>query len=146
MSTGREVLPWLKVRALLVAGLVLGMWARAMEGWVVSTLLRNEWYGEVEVRYAGKGAWRCEMRDGWKGGVQFIVVVSLLVGSMSAGAAAALCVKTTLPGALTLRPACLKVEIQIGSFDGQVLQFSGINVQIVDGSGDTGGQPTGAGI
>jgi hypothetical protein len=54
-------------------------------------------------------------------------------------------VKTTLSGALTLRKGCLTDEMQIGSFNGQVLQFSGINVQIVDGSGDTAGPTDGRG-
>src|SRR5215813_3638830 len=59
--------------------------------------------------------------------------------------AAALCVKTTLTGALTLREVCRSDEMQIGSFDGSVLQWIGINVQIVDGSGNTGGPPNGRG-
>lgn len=77
--------------------------------------------------------------------VQLLVVVGLLSGIESAAEAAALCVRATLTGALILRPACRVDEIQIGTFDGTVLQFSGINVQIVDGSGETGGAPNGLG-
>src|SRR5437867_657055 len=53
----------------------------------------------------------------------------------------ALCIKSSLNGSLKLRATgiCKATEIQIGSFDGTTLQFSGINVQIVSGSGTTDG-------
>jgi hypothetical protein len=42
-------------------------------------------------------------------------------------------------------PACKPTEIQIGHFDGTTLQFTGINVQIVSGSGSTEGAVNGKG-
>src|SRR5262245_32692984 len=52
---------------------------------------------------------------------------------------AALCVKNTLKGSIKLRAdtPCRSSEIQIGSFDGATIQFSGVNVQIVSGAGTT---------
>jgi hypothetical protein len=46
-----------------------------------------------------------------------------------------------------MRPTgiCKSSEIQIGSFDGTTLQFSGINVQVVSGSGATDGALNGKG-
>ncbi len=41
--------------------------------------------------------------------------------------------------------ACKKTEIQIGHFDGTTLQFTGINVQILSGSGATDGALNGKG-
>jgi hypothetical protein len=76
---------------------------------------------------------------------QLMVVVSLISGTGLAAEAAALCVPRSLSGSLTLRAVCLSTERQIGSFDGTVLQFIGINVQILDGSGNTGGTPNGRG-
>jgi hypothetical protein len=59
----------------------------------------------------------------------------------------ALCIKNTLNGSLKLRATgtCKSSEIQIGSFDGTTLQFSGINVQVVSGSGATSGTVNGKG-
>lgn len=59
----------------------------------------------------------------------------------------AVCIKKTLNGSLKLRSAgiCKPSEIQIGSFDGTTLQLTGINVQIVSGSGATDGAVNGRG-
>src|SRR5207244_9575129 len=59
----------------------------------------------------------------------------------------ALCIKATLNGSLKMRATgiCKSSEIQIGSFDGTTLQFSGINVQIVSGSGTTDAAVNGKG-
>jgi hypothetical protein len=59
----------------------------------------------------------------------------------------ALCIKNTLNGSLKLRATgiCKSKEIQIGSFDGTTLQFSGINVQVVSGAGKTDGAVNGKG-
>lgn len=60
----------------------------------------------------------------------------------------ALCISAKLNGPLKLRASgvCKEgKEIQIGSFDGATLQFSGINVQIVSGSGTTSGTVNGKG-
>ena len=64
-----------------------------------------------------------------------------------AHAVSALCIRTTLNGTLHFRAlgACRPGEIQIGSFDGTTLRFTGINVQIVSGSGTTDGPVNGKG-
>ena len=59
----------------------------------------------------------------------------------------ALCLPNTLNGQLKVRATgvCKSHEIQIGSFNGTTLQFSGINVQVVSGSGTTDGPVNGKG-
>src|SRR5262245_57770583 len=81
------------------------------------------------------------------GAIAAVTAVLGLTGVIVADVdAAALCVNKNLNGSLNLRPnKCQQNELQIGSFDGTTLQFSGINVQIVDGSGDTGGPTNGLG-
>ena len=81
--------------------------------------------------------------------VRAIVVATLSVGWVASSARAvtgALCIRNTLNGPLRLRAtACRSNELQIGSFDGTTLQFSGINVQVVSGSGATRGAVNGKG-
>jgi hypothetical protein len=59
----------------------------------------------------------------------------------------ALCIKNTLDGSLKMRSmgTCKSTEIQIGSFDGTTLQLTGINLQIVSGSGATDAAVNGKG-
>lgn len=59
----------------------------------------------------------------------------------------AVCISSTLNGTLRIRATgvCKSHEIQLGSFDGTTLQFSGINVQVVSGSGATDGPVNGKG-
>ena len=59
----------------------------------------------------------------------------------------AICISAKLNGSLKMRAtgACKATEIQLGSFDGTTLQFSGINVQVVSGSGTTAGAVNGKG-
>ena len=58
-----------------------------------------------------------------------------------------ICIKNTLNGSLKMRAPgpCKATEIQLGSFDGTTLQFSGINVQIVSGAGSTDAPVNGKG-
>jgi hypothetical protein len=51
----------------------------------------------------------------------------------------AICISAKLNGSLKMRATgvCKTTEIQLRSFDGTTLQFSGINVQVVSGSGAT---------
>lgn len=81
-----------------------------------------------------------------------LVTASLLPAAVSISPTwaqtAPICVKATLKGPLKLRGAgssCKPSEIQIGSFDGATIQFSGVNVQIVSGSGATHGPVNGTG-
>jgi len=59
----------------------------------------------------------------------------------------AICISNKLNGSLKMRATgtCKAKEIQLGSFDGTTLQFSGINVQVVSGSGATSGAVNGKG-
>src|SRR5262245_12285497 len=60
----------------------------------------------------------------------------------------AICISAKLNGAIKLRASgtCKAgKEIQLGTFDGTTLQFTGINVQIVSGSGTTTGTVNGKG-
>src|SRR6185436_8320675 len=63
-----------------------------------------------------------------------------------------MCVKFNLRGSLKFRgptaagpAACKPTEIQLGTFNGETLQLTGINLQIVNGTGSTyassGGNP-----
>ena len=74
-----------------------------------------------------------------------LMVVGLLGGLGSAAKAAVLCVKTSLTSSIELRSAWLSDERRIGSLSSSLLQFRGLNVQIVDGTGDTGGTLNGRG-
>ena len=67
--------------------------------------------------------------------------------TLAHAATGALCIKGTLNGSLKMRATgtCKSGEIQLGSFDGTTLQFNGINVQIVSGSGTTDGPTNGKG-
>jgi hypothetical protein len=69
------------------------------------------------------------------------------VPSLAHAVTGALCIKSTLNSSLKMRATgiCKSSEIQIGSFDGTTLQFSGINVQVVSGSGATDGALNGKG-
>lgn len=60
---------------------------------------------------------------------------------------ASICIKNTLKGTLKFRAGtpCKASEIQIGSFDGTTIQFSGVNLQVVSGSGATDGTVNGTG-
>jgi hypothetical protein len=63
------------------------------------------------------------------------------VPSLAHAVTGALCISAKLNGPLKLRATGICKagnEIQIGSFDGTTLQFSGVNVQIISGSGGTG--------
>jgi hypothetical protein len=59
----------------------------------------------------------------------------------------AICISSKLNGSLKMRATgtCKATEIQLGSFDGTTLRFSGINVQVVSGSGATSGTVNGKG-
>jgi len=79
-----------------------------------------------------------------------IVVAALVLASVASQAHAltgAICVSAKLNGSLKLRATgiCKTTEVQLGSFDGTTLQFSGINVQVVSGSGATNGAVNGKG-
>jgi hypothetical protein len=76
-----------------------------------------------------------------------IVLMAALASAPAAAITAAVCVKATLKGPIKLRAdtPCKASEIQIGSFDGTTLQFSGINLQVVSGSGATDGPINGTG-
>jgi hypothetical protein len=71
----------------------------------------------------------------------------LSVASQAHALTGTLCISAKLNGALKLRATgtCKTTEIQLGSFDGTTLQFSGINVQVVSGSGITDGAVNGKG-
>jgi len=60
---------------------------------------------------------------------------------------AALCIAKTLKGTLRMRAdgKCRGSELQLGSFDGTTLQLSGINLQIVSGTGFTDAPVNGTG-
>jgi hypothetical protein len=79
--------------------------------------------------------------------VTLAMVCLLSAASQAHAITGAICIKKTLNGPLKLRAtgACASTEIQIGSFDGTTLQFSGTNVQIVSGSGSTNGAVNGRG-
>jgi hypothetical protein len=60
----------------------------------------------------------------------------------------ALCISAKLNGSLKMRATGVckaGKEIQLGTFDGTTLQFSGINLQVVSGSGATDGAVNGKG-
>jgi hypothetical protein len=60
----------------------------------------------------------------------------------------AICVSTKLNGSLKIRATGVckaGKEIQLGTFDGTTLQFSGINVQVVSGAGATDAAVNGKG-
>jgi hypothetical protein len=79
------------------------------------------------------------------------VMLALLCLSSAASQAhaitGAICISAKLNGSLKMRATgvCKTTEIQLGSFDGTTLQFSGINVQVVSGSGATDGAVNGKG-
>ena len=79
-----------------------------------------------------------------------VIVAALVLASVASQAHAltgAICVSIKLNGSLKLRATgvCKSKEIQLGSFDGTTLQFSGINLQVVSGSGKTDGTVNGKG-
>jgi hypothetical protein len=74
---------------------------------------------------------------------QLMVVVGLLGEIGAAADASALCVLKRLTGLLTLQAVCQSEDMQSGTFDGRMVQYSGISGQTVDGSGDTGHPPHG---
>src|SRR5437899_1823542 len=81
-----------------------------------------------------------------------LAVAVLTVADAAAALDAVLCVKATGNGSPKFRAAkppapaaCKSTEIQIGHFDGTTLQFTGINVQVVSGSGSTDGAVNGRG-
>src|SRR5262245_4680740 len=83
-----------------------------------------------------------------------LCLIAALAGSRPAHAAfdAVLCLKNTGSGTPKFRigkppasAACKSTEIQIARFDGTTLQFTGINVQIVSGSGLTDNPVNGKG-
>jgi hypothetical protein len=71
----------------------------------------------------------------------------LLPASQAHAITGAICISAKLNGSLKMRATgvCKSKEIQLGSFDGTTLQFSGINVQVVSGSGTTSGPVNGKG-
>ncbi len=71
--------------------------------------------------------------------------LGLILGLCSPAWSLVLCTNLSKGGALTLRVTCGMGETQIGSFDGTTLQLSGINLQIVSGSGATDGAINGKG-
>jgi len=76
------------------------------------------------------------------------VLVMVFFASSAHAITGAICISAKLNGALKLRAsgACKPgKEIQIGSFDGTTLQFTGINVQIVSGAGATDAAVNGKG-
>lgn len=78
------------------------------------------------------------------------IVAALVLASVASQAHAitgAICISNKLNGSLKMRATgvCKLKEIQLGSFDGTTLQFSGINVQVVSGSGATNGPVNGKG-
>jgi hypothetical protein len=87
-----------------------------------------------------------------------VLVIALTIGMLSPGKVhaldAVLCVNVNGNGPPKFRAAktkpptpaaCKPTELQIGHFDGTTLQFTGINVQIVSGSGATDGAVNGKG-
>jgi hypothetical protein len=83
-----------------------------------------------------------------------LCLIAALAGSRPAHAAfdAVLCLKNTGSGTPKFRigkppapAACKSTEIQIAHFDGTTFQFTGVNVQIVSGSGKTDGAANGRG-
>jgi hypothetical protein len=74
-----------------------------------------------------------------------LLIAALIVGSSAVAQASVLCISAKLTGTIKLRDACKEKQIQIGTFDGTTLQFSGINVQVVSGSGATDGAVNGLG-
>ena len=76
-------------------------------------------------------------------------ITALVLAASSAHAiTGALCISAKLNGPLKLRASGVckpDKEIQIGSFDGTTLQFSGINVQVVSGAGTTDAAVNGRG-
>jgi len=76
-----------------------------------------------------------------------LAALCLTWAAQPAHAVGALCIRATLNGTLKMRSTgtCKATEIQLGSFDGTTLQLSGINLQIVSGSGATSGAVNGKG-
>jgi hypothetical protein len=84
--------------------------------------------------------------------VKVLTIVMLTATAAHAGFDAVLCLKNTGSGTPKFRTAkppapatCKPTEIQLGHFDGTTLQFTGINVQIISGSGATDGAVNGTG-
>ncbi len=80
-------------------------------------------------------------------GPMVAIAVTLSAAAPAVAVTAALCVKATLKGPIKLRAGtpCKPSELQIGSFDGTTIQFSGVNLQVVSGSGATNGAVNGKG-
>jgi len=76
---------------------------------------------------------------GWSRQVTLAMLCLLWAASQAYAITGAICISAKLNGSLKLRATgvCKTTEIQLGSFDGTTLQFSGINVQVVSGSGAT---------
>jgi len=80
-------------------------------------------------------------------GVTLALLCLLSAASPAHAITGAICISATLNGSLKMRATgvCKLTEIRLGSFDGTTLQFSGINVQVVSGSGATDGAVNGKG-
>lgn len=102
---------------------------------------------------ARRAIWEVHMASASRSMVVVGALAILTVGATSANALdTVLCVKATGNGAPKFRAAkppaaalCKPTEIQIAHFDGATLQFSGLDVQIVSGSGATDGPANGKG-